>query len=741
MQISQDTPQDKDETIDLQNFFSVILRFKWRILSLALTVTLLAIVIVFSITPRFSATATLLIEAEQANVVSIEEVYGLNSGTQEYFVTQLEILRSKQISALVVEKLNLVNHPEFDLDLQNEPFNFVDFIKENLPFLPQKINSDSIEKKRYIKAQKVITEFTSRLSINLIKKTQLITITFESESPELAAKIANTLAEVYIENHLESKLLMTEKASSWLNSRLSGLKAKLDSSESFLQAYQNQEQLVDIDGVKGIEAKELQELNRQLSSAKQLRKQSENIYKLVQSKSNNIQSLISLPEVLKHQLIQNVNEASQIAKTKVHELQGIYGPKHPTMIAAQSELRSVNDNLTNQIKVLVSGITNEYLTAKANEKTLIEAVKLKGERFRSLSSLDAKQKELKREVESNEQLYNAFFTRLKETKEVGEFQSANARLIDPALPPLFPAKPKKKLIIGITFILCLGLGIVLAFLFEFLNDGIRSINDIESKLKQRMLGLLPLQKSFRKKGLPIKHFFSKEEHSFSEAIRTIRTSLLLLNIEHEAKIISVTSSIPGEGKTTVSINLAFALGQLEKVLLIDADMRRPSVAKTFSLPSYQIGLANIAAGTHSFDECLVHDDSSGIDIITAGTLPPNPQELLASKGFAKLIEHVKDKYDRIVIDTPPTQAVSDAIVIAQHSSSLIYVVKADSTREKMIQSGLARLLAAGVRIDGIVLNHVDLKKAAKYGEYTGYYDQYGYNSDVIEQNESTNEKA
>ena len=244
--------------------------------------------------------------------------------------------------------------------------------------------------------------------------------------------------------------------------------------------------------------------------------------------------------------------------------------------------------------------------------------------------------------------------------------------------------------------------------------------------------LLPLQKNYRKQGLPLRHFFSKEEHAFSESIRTIRTSLLLLNIEHDAKIISVTSSIPGEGKTTVSINLAFALGQLERVLLIDADMRRPSVAKTFSLPSYQAGLSNIAAGTHSFEECLVHDEDSGIDVITAGTLPPNPQELLASAGFATLIEQVKEKYDRIVIDTPPTQAVSDAIVVAQHSNSLIYVVKADNTREKVIQSGLARLLSAGVRVDGIVLNHVDLKQAAKYGEYTGYYDQYGYNAQVDE---------
>jgi capsular exopolysaccharide synthesis family protein len=726
----------EEESIDLQNLFRVIFRFKWRIISLALIVSTLVTIILFSITPIYVAKATLLIEAEQANIVSIEEVYGLNSGKKEYFVTQLEILRSKHIASRVVDKLNLTVHPEFDPDQQPEEFSLISFIKDNLPFLPQTIDDQSEEGALYEKKEGVITNVMERLSIDLIKKTQLITITFESESPILAAQVANTLADVYIESHLEAKLQMTAKASNWLNERLSTLKSKLDDSENFLQAYQNKEELVDIGGVKSIEAKELQELNSQLSAARQLRKQNENIYKLVQSKNNNIRSLLSLPEILDHNLIQGVNETAQRIKTKVYELQGTYGPKHPVMIAAESELRSVNDNLAQQVELLVSGISNQFLTAKANEKTLQLAVKNKSQRFRELSTLDAKQKELKREVESNEQLYNAFFTRLKETKEVGEFQSANARLIDTATPPLKPEKPKKKIILVMSFLLCIGFGIGLAFLFEFLNDGIRSVDDIENKLKQRMLGLLPLQKTQRKQGLPLRHFFSKEEHVFSESIRTIRTSLLLLNIEHDAKIISVTSSVPGEGKTTVSINLSFALSQLERVLLIDADMRRPSIAKSFALPSYQTGLSNIISGTHSIEECLVKDEASGVDIITAGSLPPNPQELLASPDFAKLIDSVKDKYDRIVIDTPPTQAVSDAVLVSQHSQSLVYVVKADNTREKIIVSGLNRLLSAGVRVDGIVLNQVDLKQAAKYGEYTGYYDQYGYNNQVSPNDET-----
>ena len=727
---SNENPKNNTDTLDLLYYIRVIQRFKWRILSLAFIITLLTSVVVFSLTPKYSASATLLIQAEQANVVSIEEVYGVDSGRKEYFFTQFEILKSRQIAQRVVDRLNLLKHPEFDADQQPKKFNLINEIKALLPFLPQKSFNISEEETLNRKNRLIVADFVSRLTITPIIKTQLVVISFISESPKLSADVVNTLADVYIESHLESKLMMTEKASSWLNERLSGLKNKLDISEDILQAYQNKEQLVDIDGIKSIEATELQELNRQLSVAKQRLKQSENIYNLIQEKNNDVTSLIALPEVLNHRLIQNVNEALQRAKTKKSELQGVYGPKHPIMIAAESELGSVNENLGNQVKLLVSGISNEYQSAKANEISLVKAVKAKGQRFRELSTLDTKQKELKREVESNQQLYNAFFNRLKETKEVGEFQSANARLIDPAQPPLIPAKPRKKLIIGLVLVVSIVLGVLLAFLFEVLNDGIRSVEDVETKLKQRMLGLLPLQNLKRSQKLPLRHFYDTKEHAFGESIRTIRTSLLLMNIEHEAKVISITSSIPGEGKSTVSINLSFALAQLEKVLLIDADLRRPSIAQNFEYPSYQAGLSNILSGTHSIEECTIKDEDSGIDIITAGTLPPNPQELLASNAFGEFLNTVRGNYDRIVIDTAPTQAVSDSILVSKQSDSLIYIVKADSTREKVIISGLSRLMEVGARIDGIVLNRVDLKQAAKYGEYTGYYDQYGYNSQV-----------
>ena len=201
-----------------------------------------------------------------------------------------------------------------------------------------------------------------------------------------------------------------------------------------------------------------------------------------------------------------------------------------------------------------------------------------------------------------------------------------------------------------------------------------------------------------------------------------------MNLDKEQQAIMVTSSVPKEGKTTVSINLAFALGQLDKTILIDADLRRPSVGKQFNIPNYQPGVANLILKSHTLDECLVRDEESNIDILSAGTIPSNPQELLSDKGFNELIELLKTQYKYVVIDTAPTQAVSDSMLIANSCDSVIYVVRADSTSEKLINNGLSRFLQVGHRLDGVVLNQVDLRKSGAAQRYAGFYDQYGYTS-------------
>lgn len=729
-QHSQQTQDDADDVIDLSHYFSIVNRTKWRILGLAFVITMLAVLIALSMTPFYKATLSLLIESEETNVVSIEQVYGLDASKQEYFETQYEILKSRHIAEKVVDKLDLTNHPVFVEALTDEP-GVLDTVKEYLrsvlSFLPQQNAVTYTEEELAAQYKdKVITLFSENLTVAPVVNTQVVKISFMSESAKLSALVANTVAEVYIENYLEAKFDMTSKATTWLNDSLQGLRLRLETSEQKLADFYEREQLVDLDGVVGLASEELQGISEQLLNAENRLKQSEIIYEQVQNFNGDVSELAKMPEVVNHPSIQNVKQSELEAESKVSELSKVYGPKHQKMISAQAELASVQDTLNRQVRALISGITSEYQQTQQQVQRLRSAVSTAKQEFRKLSTLDSQRKILQREVDINQQLYNSFFTRLKETSEVEGFETANARVLDKATAPMEPAKPKKGLIVAAAFIVSLGFGIFVAIVLDFLNSGIRSVDDVERKLGQRMMGLIPWQPHKKKEDLPLREFFGQDNHSFSEAIRTLRTSIQLLDLTGERKIIMVTSSIPKEGKTTVSTNLAFSLGQLGKTVLIDADLRKPSVAKRFDLPGFQPGLVNLIAGTHGVEECITSDIKSGIDVITAGTAATNPQELLLSPAFKTVLTSLKKTYDHIIIDTAPTQAVSDAIIVSEHCDTLLYVVKADATNEKLISNGLGRFMNVGKRIDGVVLNQVDLKKADNNYAYTGYYDQYGY---------------
>lgn len=720
-----------EELIDLSHYFRVINQKKWRILSLALVVTFLVALIVLSLTPVYKATSSLLIESEETNIVSIEQVYGLDASKKEYFETQYEILKSRYIAEKVVNKMDLGTHPIFleKLDEINaSPFDVLkSSIKSVLTFLPQKepepLNEDE---QRQLQKEQIVSLFLEELTISPIPNTQVVKISFTSESPRLAAEVANAVAEVYIESYLEAKFDMTSKATSWLNDSLEGLRTKLEVSEKKLAEFYQREQLVDLDGVVGLASEELQGLSEQLLQAENRLKQSEIIFEQVQNFNGDPAELASMPAVQNHPSIQNVKEAELIAQSNVSELSKVYGPKHLKMISAQAELTSVKQSLNNQVASLISGITSEYRQAQSQVNRLRIAVSAAKEEFRKLTTLESKRKVLQREVDTNQQLYDSFFTRLQETSEVEGFESANARVLDSAILPIEPFKPKKGLILIATLILSTGFGVLIALVLDFLNGGIRSVDDVERKLGQRMMGLIPWQPHKKKNDLPLREFFDKSNHVFSEAVRTLRTSIQLLDLSGSKNVIMVTSSVPKEGKTTVSINLAFAMGQIGKTLIIDTDLRKPALAKRFGLPGFQPGLVNLIAGTHSIDECLCNDVSSNIDVITAGTATPNPQELLISERFKKVISELKQQYDYVIVDTAPVQAVSDAIIVSENVDMLFHVVKADATNEKIVSSGLERFLRVGKRIDGVILNQVDIKKAGNSYAYTGYYDQYGY---------------
>lgn len=720
-----ENPQS-EEVIDLSAYLNVIKRNKWRILSFALVVTLLVTLITLTLIPRYTATATLLIEAEQSKAVSFDEVYGLDSSKKEYYLTQFEVIKSDSIAREVITKLDLKAHADF---IPKPSFigEATGFVKGLFPFLNKAEKVQLTEQEQQdLEMLGLLEAFKNRLTVSPIRKTQLVKVSFESSDPKLAALVANTVGEVYIESQMRAKMGITQQASSWLNTRLFQLRVQLDDSEEKLQAYREAQKLVDIEGIAGLVTQELEQTSQQLVTARTEKNNLQSINRVISEYgNNNLELLGSMPEITSHKVVQDVKREVILVERKVSELSEVYGPKHPKIISAKAELATVKSNLNKQIKGLITGIEKE-LNRITRTVSALEAdlVKIRAE-YQEITRKETAYNQLKREVETNRNIFNTFLSRSRETEVTSDFSSAAARFTDRAYAPKDPSKPNKKLIVVLAFVASFGFAVVMSFVFDALNDTVKNKNDVENKLAQRMLGILPFVKVPKNSTFGIHAYFDEHYRRFAESVRTFRTSLLLTQLDREHKVIAVTSSSPGEGKTTTSTNLAMSLAQMGKVLLIDADLRKPSIAKRFDIPVFHPGLSNLIVGTEQLSECTHIDEQSGVTIMPSGQIPGNPLELLSSNRFNELLVSLKDTYDHIIIDTPPTQAVSDALVISQNTDSVIYVVKADLTRIKPIKAGIERLFESKAHIAGVVVNQVDITKSKEEHNY-GYYDYYDY---------------
>ncbi|WP_211164344.1 GumC family protein [Shewanella salipaludis] len=714
------------EVIDLGKMLQVVNRVKWRIVTLALLVTVLSAFVVLGMEPIYKSTSTLLIEAQEARAIKIDEVYGINSGQSEYYLTQFEILKSRSIAERVFTQLDLAKHPDFIA----KP-SLIGEIRASLSFLPKESATRSAEELEAIRLQQQLDAFIEKISIEPVRKTQLVRISFETPDAKLAAAVANALGDAYINSQLEAKMGITQRANSWLGGRLGELRERLDASELRLEEFRQQHGLVDVEGVTSLDAKELERLSDEITVARSSLAQAESFMKVVRKYgATDIGRLESLPEVTSHLSIQNVKKEVVLVERKVSELRKVYGPKHPKMIAAEAELSAVQQSLHAQIARLVQGIEDEAQTAKQNLQALQQQFNQSKGAFQRLSSVETDYRRMLREVETNRQLFQSFLSRQKETEVTGDFDSPVARFTDRAVVPTAPVKPKKALIVLLAFAGSLGLGIALALGLDALNDTIKTTQDVELLLAQRALGYLPKAAKRSNSEQRDFAFFDSEQKLHSEAVRSIRTSLSLMAIDKRLKFIEVTSSYPGEGKTSVSMNLAFAFSSLERVLVIDADMRKPTMGMRFGQPSYQAGLANFLSGTDALGDCIVREVRPNVDLMPAGAIPLNPLELLVSPRFAELLTQLNEQYDKIIIDTPPVQAVSDALVLVGHADAVVMVVKADHTRSGAVKQTLGQLNQAHAKVYGVVLNQFNPKNASSYYGQYGYYQAYESNEAV-----------
>ena len=762
--------------IDLMHYYRLIKRNLWKIILFSLVVGGFSALYALSLPPVYYSQATLLIENQQPNVLSFQDVYQVDTRNQNYLGTQLQILSSRALARRVVDRMNLIQHPLYNDDVgalpknkfelgallnvfglsktesevsspsvsdtpldtnideeeiikQEEGAPLVD-VDEQYENLERNLESASkIDEEEALLAEKhkkIVKSVMSSLIVYPLRSTQLVVIRFSAGDPELAADIANAFADLYIESHLEAKLEVTQKATSWLSERLGDLRQNLRESEQALQAFREKEKLVDTGDVRSIDVAELEQLTQSLVDATGAKTSAQTLYRQISNNNLSLDRLLSLPSVSNNALVQSLIESRATAKRRVAELSERYGKKHPQMVSAVSEVSQIEKELKRQVENVAKGVEVNYAASRDAESSLKQQISEVRKRLLSVNRKEFSLRELEREVEANRQVYEVFLNRGKETNESANLETVNARVIDEAIPADYPEKPQKKKIVLVAVIFSGALAAAVVLLLDWLDNTIKTPEDVEERLRVPLLGHLPLDKK-NKKETPFLGFLSDDQVHFAEAVRTIRTSFILSGLDKPAKVTVITSSVPNEGKSTVSLCLSQALGQMEKVVLVDADMRRPSIGKALDISLLTPGLSNLIAGTADVEECVTRLPGTEVDVITAGVVLGNPLDQIAGGRFNEVLELLKQKYDRVIIDSAPIQAVSDSLVIATHADALIYVVKSDGSPTPLIKRGLRRLSETNARFAGVVLNLLDVDKAKKASEYgDGYYENYGY---------------
>jgi polysaccharide biosynthesis transport protein len=725
-----------EEDIHLRDYLQIIMRRRWIVITFLLTVLTTVTIGTFMIKPQYRSTVTIKIDKENPNILTFKDVYAVERPEEDYYQTQYKMLKSRNLAKRVIRQMKLDKNPEFAYQEGKKPeVEVSSFLKKPESVLKEDgIDSDLVD------------GFLKRIEIAPQQKSRLVNVSFTSYSPEIAAKVTEAIAKSFIDLNIESKFEATQQAREWLEKQLDAMKAKVEQAEERLNEYAEKNQIIFLDkeskgnDSENIVTKKLGELSTALTQATSDRIQKEALAYEIRNGDPESSSL-----VLNNALIMALKKDYAALESEYSQNLKIYKPDYPKMV----KLRELSDQLKKKVDAeinrVVWSIRKDYDAAVKRESYLTAAFEKQKKEALDLNSRSVQYQILKREADTNKELYNGLLQRLKETGISGSLTSSNIQILDRAEIPKSPFKPKKTLNILLSLIVGLFGGIGLAFFAEYLDNTIKTPEDIEKRMAMPSLGIVPLytsegralkviRKSAEKAGIPAPHaqtveFISHTDSKshLSEAYSSIRTFLLFSAAGKPPKVMMVTSARREEGKTTTAINTAISLTKSdEKVVIIDADMRRPRLHKVFKV-SNTMGLSSFLSGNQEFGDSLVkHTDIPNLDVITSGPLPPNPAELLSSFRLRDIIDGLYPLYNFIIFDTPPILGLADAAITSTQTDGVIMVVRSGQTPKDAAMQAKKVLEGVNAKVLGVVLNAIN-EPNMRYG-YSSYY-QYYYQND------------
>jgi capsular exopolysaccharide synthesis family protein len=712
-------------TTHLTDYVKVLYKRRWVAMTSFALVVLAATVYSFTATPIYEAKTRLLIEAEEHNVVSFKQVLEEDQQKADYYQTQYNILQSRVLARKTIDTLKLWDSPHLGAPSKETSFSLRQTIGGAFAAVTRAFGSgeaaathEPAAADETMAQSRAIDAFLLKLTVSPIRNSRLVDIRYRLSDPGLAASIVNTLAKSYIEQNLEYKFLASKEASDWLGERLVEERKKVEQAESALQRYREQNDALSLQDRENIVVQKLTDLNAAVTRAKTERITKEAMYNQLRGIQANTSALDTFPAILGNTFIQQQKAELSDLQRQHAQLSEKFGEKHPDIIRLARAIQTSQTKLQAEITKVVASVKNDYEAALAQERSLNAALgQQKGEAM-SMNRKAIDYAVLDREVQSSKQIYDSLMQRAKETGVSGELKTSNIRVVDRAEQPRLPVTPQKTLnllvaIFGGGILACL-----LAFFFESMDSRVKSPDEIKGHLALPCLGLVPaLDPKVFKDAEPL--ISNGVPPNFGEAFRGLRTNVLFSSAQEGSRSLVVTSTGPGEGKTLVASNLAIGFAQAgQRVLLIDADMRRPRVHECFKAQQ-EPGLSNLLVGTAKASETVRKTEVPGLWMMPSGHIPPNPAELLGSQRFKDFLHSLGAHFDWVIVDTPPVMAVTDATIVAHQATGVVFVVGAEMTSRHNARHAVEQLHKGHARFVGAVLNRVEVERNAYY--YSQYY--------------------
>jgi len=711
-----------DGDVHILDRLAVLYRYR-RIAVTVFVLTTAALMIQgYSTVPKYQARAQIEIDAERATalpgITTPDNTY--YEDPDPYYKTQYRIIKGRELTRRVVKKLNLQERAEFNgtEKPRTTPFSMLRDVKQRVVNLVQPQKPEQVEAPRADEAPDesgLVSAFISRVDVSPITGSKLVDVAFVSSDPQFAATAANALVDEYVESNLEIKLLGTQNMIEWLDKELAKQLQKVQDSERAMATYRERQNALSLDDKQNLVGARLNKLNDDAMAARSRRLQRELLYKQVQGLQAG-QSLDGIPAIAQNpSVVTAKNHVTDLQRT-LADLSSKYGEKHPSIQKARTDLSEGEKQYAFELARAAQTIKNDYESAALEEQTIARGLDSAKADAQNLSRLGVDYNVMQRDAQTNRTIYDTLLARQKELTVSSNSRANNVRVIDHAEVPRGPMAPTGRR----TWLLSLAIGFTLAvavaYGLDYMNDTIKTPEDVTRRLKLPFLGLVP---SVRGDKHPLLAS-ARVPHDFGESFRALRTSLVSKYPGTGTKVLLVTSAQPLEGKTTTAANVAMALAYGgSRVLLIDADMRRPGLHRPLRLTNER-GLSQVLIGQARVRDVIQRTVDPNLLAITAGKTPPNPSELLSSERMKTLLTNLAHgPFDWIIIDTPPVLAVTDAVILAPWVSGVTFVIGAEMTRRRLAERAVETVMQTRPKYAAVVLNKVDFARNKYY--YSRYY--------------------